>query len=291
MSFSQEDIIQAVEEIIDQYKHSVKIKFKEKSETHPEAFPIIKFNDYLSIVRLVLNSNYFTRNEFIIITDNLEEYFQTIDHSDLEIARFGEIYDQPVDELKVEKIIKDGLISKLENKNIHAVFRLDDLEFSYKNAGGRIANSHYERFKMHNNKSVKSFDHSLRQSFSHYDIQPIIDRVDDNDFEYQIDQALECFSRSLYLPAAATFCVALETLLTLILEKNGQKVKDSDSTLLGELAEKLKSKEIINYREKKRLDIAYDLRNTISHTNKGKVIKTDCDVIVNTINQFAEEYF
>lgn len=37
--------------------------------------------------------------------------------------------------------------------------------------------------------------------------------VDDITFSYQIEQGLQAYKRELYLPAAATFAVAIETFL------------------------------------------------------------------------------
>ncbi len=55
--------------------------------------------------------------------------------------------------------------------------------------------------------------HDEIQPFNHLDLNSMKEIVDDITFSYQIEQGLQAYKRELYLPAAATFAVAIETFL------------------------------------------------------------------------------
>ncbi|PTI47623.1 hypothetical protein BU106_13575, partial [Staphylococcus xylosus] len=107
-------------------------------------------------------------------------------------------------------------------------------------------------------------------------------------FSYQINQGLEAYKRELYLPAAATFAVAIETFLIKLKKANNIKHKDSDSTMYDRLLEDLKQKGKVNYRTKRRVDVAYSMRNIINHSQIGAVAKADCDFLLNTLKDIVD---
>ncbi|MBC2004396.1 hypothetical protein HCA78_11500 [Listeria booriae] len=104
-------------------------------------------------------------------------------------------------------------------------------------------------------------------------------------------QAEECYKRALYLPAAATMGVCLETVLLLLIDKNNISTKSIQETMLNALGEALRNRNIINYRTNRRIEMAYSIRNSVSHSNTGSVAKTDCDLILNTIKSIVDEHF
>ncbi|MCY8199838.1 hypothetical protein MOC25_09015 [Bacillus subtilis] len=132
---------------------------------------------------------------------------------------------------------------------------------------------------------------ATRYSYSLLDLKAIIDAVNDEDFSYQMDQAIAAYENSLYLASCATLGVCLETLCKLLLQKKGEKVKDSDATMLDKLGQRLREKKIINYKLNSRIDVCYKVRNLSSHTSPGKVLQGDCHFIIATINEIVDTYF
>lgn len=125
--------------------------------------------------------------------------------------------------------------------------------------------------------------------FSLLDLKPLIGLVNDEDFTYQLDQAMAAYHQNLFLPCAATLGVVLETLCLKILKIHGIKVKSAD-TQLGRLIEKLTNERITTRRDNARLEVAYKMRNIASHSNPGATLKEDCHLMLNVINTIAHEY-
>lgn len=128
-------------------------------------------------------------------------------------------------------------------------------------------------------------------AFSLLDLEPIIKRVGDGDFEYQLNEAIAAYDNSLYMASCATLGVCLETVCKLIITNSGGKIKDSDATMLDKLGERLRQDKLINYKDKSRIDVCYKVRNLSSHTSPGKVTQNDCHFLINTIQSLVEQYF
>lgn len=127
-------------------------------------------------------------------------------------------------------------------------------------------------------------------SYSQLDLAPLIKKVNDEDFEYQLNEAIAAYDNSLYMASCATLGVCIETVCKIILRENGKKLKDSDATMLDKLSERLKSEGLINYKDKSRIDVSYKVRNMASHTSSGKVIQNDCHFLINVIDQLVTNY-
>lgn len=126
--------------------------------------------------------------------------------------------------------------------------------------------------------------------FSILDLKPLVHLVNDEDFTYQLDQAMAAYHQNLFLPCAATLGVVLETLCIIILKDNGvNKIKSGD-TQLGNLKERLVNERIITRRDNTRLEVAYKMRNMASHSSPGVALKEDCHFMLNVINTLAFEY-
>ena len=130
--------------------------------------------------------------------------------------------------------------------------------------------------------------HEEVQPFNHLDLDSMKDIVNDETFTYQINQGLQAYKRELYLPAAATFAVAIESFLIKLKRANNIKHKDSDPTMYDRLLESLKANKKINYRTKKRIEVAYNMRNIINHSQAGAVAKADCDFLLNTLKDIVD---
>ena len=126
--------------------------------------------------------------------------------------------------------------------------------------------------------------------FSIIDLKPLIELVNDDDFSYQLDQAMAAYHENLFLPCAATLGVVLETLCIKVLELHDGKTPKSGDTQLGKLKETLRDKKITSRRDNTRIEVAYKMRNMASHTSPGIALKEDCHFMLNVINTIAFEY-
>ena len=159
----------------------------------------------------------------------------------------------------------------------------------FKNNGKREAKKQYQSIKDNKNELIKNNDKPKINPFSFLDFDSLIEKVEDDDFSYQMNEAKYCYEHQLYLAACCTFSVCLETVLMQILEKHNLKVNE-DSTMLNKIGDTLRENKIISKRANNRLLITYSVRNSTSHTNKNKVIQNDCEWILKTIEFFVDEY-
>ncbi|RIO63466.1 hypothetical protein BUZ34_05485, partial [Staphylococcus haemolyticus] len=145
--------------------------------------------------------------------------------------------------------------------------------------------------------SLDSYNHEKISPYSYLDYEGLIvnfqSKKYNNDFKYQMSQAEECYKRKLYLPAAATLSVALETVLMALCEKEkvDLKSKETTDTMMNYLGERLLQENVINYRMHKRIDVTYSLRNSVSHSNPGEVSKADCQIILSCIKVLIDDHY
>ena len=153
-----------------------------------------------------------------------------------------------------------------------------------------IINDEIRNFKRNSETKLSYFaKDAYKFPFSLLDLKPLIGLVNDDDFTYQLDQAMAAYHQNLFLPSAATLGVVLETLCLKILKNRGIKVKTGD-TQLGRLIERLTSESITTRRDNTRLEVAYKMRNIASHSNPGATLREDCHLMLNVINTIAHEY-
>ncbi|SCU42477.1 phage protein [Staphylococcus aureus] len=163
--------------------------------------------------------------------------------------------------------------------------------------GSSQADTDFKSWRKENQTPLNNYNHDKVSPYSHLDYEGLISNFDspkyNSDFEYQMAQAEECYKRKLFLPAAATLSVALETLLMAICDKEKVKLnsKDSSDTMMNYLGQRLLSEGKINYRMHKRIDITYSLRNSVSHSNPGEVSKADCQIILSCIKVLIDEHY
>lgn|GEM_PF-5837028 len=293
INLSNEDRLKA---FIDGYKNTVNKNYKHIEEHFNETFPIIKFEKYLNSCVIVVDNVLFGNEYYYLIVDNYE--FEN------EIYNLAEIDDDLRKTLvdiskhaRIEKLIYN-VFPKIRNK--HA-FYLNECLFDDKliasQHGEFSAENDYNRWKQENSTSLSRYNHDTISPFSHLDYDGLIQAFNsekyNEDFSYQMNQAEECYKRKLYLPAAATLSVALETVLMAICDKENVnlKTKESTDTMMNYLGERLLQRKVINYRMYKRIDVTYSLRNSVSHSNPGEISKADCQIILSCIKVLIDEHY
>lgn len=162
-----------------------------------------------------------------------------------------------------------------------------------------ISNEMLRKLKDDGNQFVNHIDkeasyyakNAFRYAYSELDFSPVIDAVGDKDFEYALNESIACYDQSLYLAAVSTAGTSLENLIIRILETKGEFTDDYSTTELGELSGKLKSKGLIDKRERKRIMLAASFRNLASHANKGRVTRQDAKLVYQEIFNLSAEAF
>ncbi|HGO1638848.1 TPA: hypothetical protein ACK0EV_002396 [Staphylococcus aureus] len=262
------------------------------------AFPLIKFEKYLSFILFEVDKEVFGASKYLVIVDNYQNPEETI------IVREDDYKNKKRLLMESEKQKRFVIFLKhyYENLTSKQVFKIEPIYVIYPGTnltveGQYEAEYDYKEWSNENKKSLDNYNHNKVSPYSHLDYEGLISNFDspkyNSDFEYQMAQAEECYKRKLFLPAAATLSVALETLLMAICDKEKVKLnsKDSSDTMMNYLGQRLLSEGKINYRMHKRIDITYSLRNSVSHSNPGEVSKADCQIILSCIKVLIDEHY
>jgi len=93
------------------------------------------------------------------------------------------------------------------------------------------------------------------------------------------------------MASAAALGVTIETLCIKLLKNNSVKIKDSDSTMIDKLADKLTENKLIIRKEHGRLIVAYKVRNLAAHSSRGQMIQADCNYLISVIHDLALSHF
>lgn len=278
------------------YRNVVNNRFVYQYENTPEAFPFMKKDNYILSV-ILLNDSFFEYPKVIVISNqnNMDFEYDYSDENKEELSRDFINYirrseEYVLDTLNIiDKTNNLYFIEKLYGKGSYPFDKIKEYKIeNFENAGRKRAEYDYGNFIESSQTRMKNKDHKEVSPFNHLDLENMKTLVQDDTFSYQINQGLEAYKRELYLPAAATFAVAIETFLIKLKKANNIKHKDSDSTMYNQLLEDLKQGGKVNYRTKKRVEVAYSMRNIINHSQIGAVAKADCDFLLNTLKDIVE---
>lgn len=281
---------------VDGYKNIVNKNYQHIEEHFNETFPIIKFEKYLECCLIKVDRALFGGEYYFLIVDNYKFKKEIYDFTELD-DKLKRVLVDINKHSRIEKLISDAF-PELNNKRafyfFKSVFEAEQIPY---NNGGSAAEKDYRVWKKENATPLNNYNHDFISPYSHLDydglIQTFYSEKYNEDFSYQMNQAEECYKRKLYLPAAATLSVALETVLMAICEKENVnlKTKETTDTMMNYLGERLLQEKVINYRMHKRIDVTYSLRNSVSHSNPGEVSKADCQIILSCIKVLIDEHY
>lgn len=273
------------------YKIAVENRYKYLFQSNPESFPFYQEKKWKII--LIKLPDFFNDTYVVLISDNDDlEDNQTIDLSD--ILNLDNLQKNHTDLIRHSKLYIENH-SKYVNQNKDSYFldQYRDSSYLIPNIftlnGEHQAEYDYQNFQKLSSERMENKSHEQVSPFNHLNLDDMKRVVNDETFSYQIDQGLECYKHELYLPAAATFAIAIESFLIKLKKANKIKHKDSDSTMYDKLLESLKQHSAINYRNKVRIEIAYKMRNIVNHTQAGSVARNDCDFLLNTLKDVIDE--
>lgn len=308
---TKEKIIALSEIYLEKYEYIIQQLYQVAYDTTPEAFRLSDKSN-IKIVHAKFNEdifNSYSDQAFLIYVKGSNLEYEFLDFSDVSN------HDDYIEFSNDDDFMISKVSNKLEVNENDILFRMQSLYLmlatseapdiiQFKNkilttySGSTLgemkslARNHGSQYQKHSNLASGYYaKNAARYAYSLLDLDPIIKKVNDEDFEYQLDQAIAAYDNSLYMASCATLGVCLETVCKLILINNGKKIRDSESTLLDKLSERLKCEQLISYKDKSRIDVCYKVRNLSSHTSPGKTVQNDCHFILNTIQLLVEEYF
>lgn len=302
-------VMDIVEIFLEKYQKLLNSVFKTAFVTNPETFRLSNKQN-LKIIHYHLNNEIMTRNwnnvvilfekdsnlkyEFYDFTKkNYYENFSDFKHDHIFIEKLLEkeleIYSQ---DIIFQNEIETYILSSHQGTETYKASLEKVFSKSFLESMKSLLRIEGEKYQTHINHSSGYYaKNAARYSYSLLDLSPILEKVNDDDFEYQMDQAIAAYDNSLYLASCATLGVCLETLCKILLMNNGVIVKDRDGTMLNALSSKLREKNLISYKFSSRIDVCYKVRNLASHTSPGKVVQNDCHFILNTIHEIVDVYF
>ncbi|WP_432718035.1 hypothetical protein [Staphylococcus equorum] len=273
-----------------EYLNTIESDYSFLSENDKKNFPFYKAYDYLGLIILNIGKINEPREYIFVITNNIENQYIKETQINTEDPNFKKMIADRDNPEEVAQYLLPSI--DFNNKKFSYVkfginYELKPDHFGFK--GKLLAKEHYDEIYKDKSKKIMNNNKPSKNPFSFLDFETIMDKVNDDDFKYQMNEAKICYENQLYLAATCTFSVCLETVLMIILEKNNLKV-DDDSTMLNKIGDTLRNKNIISKRANNRLLVTYSVRNSTSHTNKNKVIQNDCEWILKTIEFFVDEY-
>lgn len=278
------------------YMDRIENKYDTLDEKYKMNFPFYKCIDYLNITIIKLNYKRTDHEYLIVITNNNKEYQKLIDYTTSESEEFKRYlasndFIMLYETNKIAELIlpREALDNKVSIYSKLLRTKRDLTPVFMELYGQHLADKHRSDIHDLQETPVYSHNYEVQTVFSFLDFDGLINKVNDPDFKEQMKQAEFCYKHKVYLSAACTFSVCLETVLMLILDKNGIKINEQ-KTILNSLGEKLREEGIISRRDNNRILVTYSIRNATSHTNKTKVIQNDCEGILKTIDYFVDEY-
>lgn len=278
------------------YINRIENRYDTLDEKYKNDFPFYRCIDYLNLTVIKLNKDRTDNEYLIVITNNNNEFQTTIDYTQDESEEFKRFFAQSENQFYVNPnkaasfiLPEQALINKV---HVHARFIYSKYDLDpekMKLYGKKLADQHRSDINDLQEQQVYSHDYEKPSPFSFLDFDGLIAKVNDKDFEEQMKQAKFCYEHKIYLSAACTFSVCLETVLMLIIDKKGIKMNEQN-TILNSIGDKLREAGAISRRDNNRILVTYSIRNATSHTNKTKVIQNDCEGILKTIDYFVDTY-
>lgn len=259
-------------------------------ENDKKNFPFYKTYNYLGLIVLNIGKINEVKEYIVVITNNIDNQYIKETQINTEDSNFKRLIADQAGAKEVAQYLLPSIdFSKKKFSYIKFCVKYEFEYAQFELQGKLLAKNHYNEIYKDKNKKIVNNNKPSKNPFSFLDFDTLIDKVNDEDFKYQMNEAKICYENQLYLAATCTFSVCLETVLMIILENNNLKV-DDDSTMLNKIGDTLRNKNIISKRANNRLLVTYSVRNSTSHTNKNKVIQNDCEWILKTIEFFVDEY-
>lgn len=284
------------EDILKGYRDRVSSYYAEEYESNPNRFPVMK--PTLLITVLFKNDTYF------VFASSETDSLSVVQATEEQNSNLSSLRGSPKDE--DEDFIKD--ISNVRKENIfrlilhHDLGQLPDIYFrnvaekqnfntlceEARQWGRAVADKDYNTHKLE-----MAFKEVMSPSTDYlkFDINVLFAKVNDNDFKYELEEAIKAYNSNLYLAATTTAAVAIETLLKrVIITKLGDKKVPQDQYILS-FAKTLQNENVITDRQFHRIRAANELRRGSAHSKSGSLTQWDADQVISCAKILVDELF
>ncbi|GEA17538.1 HEPN domain-containing protein [Moorella sp. E306M] len=261
------------------YRDRVNSYYSEVYAENPEAFPFMKPTLVATIFRNMeiisfLDLSKTAKDEIGLFEDFLEsqEEYDRVNH-----------LPQHIQEDRLLKIA--GLDSYIE-RDISWYVLGDDAPPHYdprtpKYQGSQLADRHYYSFLKKEKKKKLDL----------YDAEAVIAKVNNDEFKYELEEAIKAYNYGLYLACTATAAVSIETLLKIIVvSRLGENFLPKQIYIIS-LAEVLKNENIMDDRFFHRLKSFNELRRSAAHSKSGKLDQWDAEQALSLVKLIVETFF
>lgn len=263
-------------EFVQAYRNRVIEFYREQYEKYPDAFPLMKPVLWISIFRNFEIITFITSassDEFM----DFEDFFDTREEYDKVKDLPEHIQDQRLLDLV-------GIKSYIE-KITSWYGESEDPEPSFHSRppiyqGSQLADSHFSKLMQ-----TKHYDH--------FDINQILVKVNDENFQYELEEAVKAYNADLFLASSITSAVAIENLLKMkIIKEFGEKALPApkDRYIIN-FANILASHGLMTERLYQRIRSANELRRGAGHSKSGKLTSEDAEYMLSVVKSIVEELF
>lgn len=175
--------------------------------------------------------------------------------------------------------LKESFFNKLQNRREN----WDYFSSQAYQQGSRDADLYY------NISKIKLLHSSENATFSVINKDKIIKKIADDNFAYELEEAINAYNYELYLASACVAVVCIETILELAIRKKlGIQPKQ---TYIYALAKILLDNDIIDGKMFNRIMAINKIRHGVAHTTTGKAQKWDVEQIFVIIQMLANTLF
>lgn len=140
--------------------------------------------------------------------------------------------------------------------------------------------------------SSSSFN-NIRIHASTYKFEEMLKIIDNQQFEIELSECLEAYSREMFYVCAAGLGGILEHLMYLTIEKHGllDKQFPDNATLQNYIGYFTKPPLSIDKRQKTHIKNIFNIRNSISHFNQGFTAKNQCVMLMDGVKDIFINYY
>lgn len=156
--------------------------------------------------------------------------------------------------------------------------------------GGQEADSHFNEYELE--LAVRNASQPTDQ-YPHFEIETLLQRVNNDQFSYEIREAIKCYNTELFLAATIVIAIGMETILKQkIVSALGTNhlPNEADQTLF-KLAKKLKDNHMISERLNQRIVSFNYLRRGSGHSKTGVIEAGDAQFGFSVLDSMIQELF
>lgn len=153
------------------------------------------------------------------------------------------------------------------------------------------ADRDYNSIQLSNSLEKLSKSYNDLSNFNVLNLDTIFVNVNDDEFKYELEESAKAYNAELYLAAATTAEISIETLLRIIIIKKMGKFKLPKESYILTSAKLLSKNSIIDQRLFNRIESINNLRHGIAHSSTGEAEKWDCEQIFGLIKILVETFY